>query len=77
MLDGGGQPKAQEDGEKGENEQGGDGEYPFDEGTCILSKREHDKSDQAEEEKVDHAQAKRSPRREAKAGLGLGNAVGK
>ncbi len=36
VLDGGGESHAQENGEKGENEQGGDGKYPFDEGTCIL-----------------------------------------
>lgn len=76
MLDGGGQPEAQKYGEECEDEQGGDGEYPFDEGACILSKREHDKGDQAKEEKVDHAQAEGSPRREAKAGLSLGDAAG-
>lgn len=76
MLDGGGQPKAQEDGEESENEQSGDGEYPFDEGTCILGKREHDEGDQAEEEKVDHAQAEGSPRCEVETGLSLCDAVG-
>ena len=76
MLDGGSQPEAQEDGEKCKDEQGGNGKYPFDEGACILSKREHDEGDQAEEEKVDHAQAERSPRREVETGLGLGDAVG-
>ena len=76
MLDGGGQPHAQEDGEKCKDEQGRDGEYPFDEGACILRKREHDEGDQAKEEKVDHAQAEGSPWCEAEAGLGLGDAVG-
>ena len=76
MLDGGCESEAQEDGEKGKNEQGRDGEYPFDEGTRIFSKREHDKGDQAEEEKVDQAQAEGSSRCEVEAGLGLGDAVG-
>lgn len=76
MLDGGGQPNTEEGGEKSKDEQGGDGEYPFDKGACILGKREHDEGDQAEEEKVDHAQAEGAPRCEVEAGLSLGDAVG-
>ena len=76
MLDGGSQPEAQEDGEKCKDEQGGNGKYPFDEGACILSKREHDEGDQAEEEKVDHAQAEGTPWGEGEAGLSLGDAGG-
>ena len=61
VVDGGGETDAQENGEKGEDEQGRDGEYPIDEGACVLGEREHDKGDQAKEEKVDHAQAEGAP----------------
>ena len=76
MLNGGGETDAQENGEKGEDEQGRDGENPFDEGTCILGEREHDEGDQAKEEKVDHAQAEGTPWGEGEAGLSLGDAGG-
>lgn len=76
VLDSGGETDAQEDGEKGEDEQGWDGENPFDEGACVFGEGEHDEGDQAEEEKVDHAQTKGAPWREVETSLSLGNAGG-